>query len=152
MSMRSEPRGQAAMEFLMTYGWAILVVLVAIAALAYFGVLNPQRFLPETCTVGPGISCDDFKVGTGGDATIVLRNGMGVELDTVTLSIGAVAGTCTPNTNWGAGNQMSCAWAAGALATGSAGSRFSADIVLGYTQQGSAVSHQKTGTLTTKYE
>ena len=43
-------KGQAAMEFLMTYGWAILVVLVAIGALAYFGVLSPDRFLPERCT------------------------------------------------------------------------------------------------------
>lgn len=33
-------KSQAAMEFLMTYGWAILVVLAAIAALAYFGVLK----------------------------------------------------------------------------------------------------------------
>ncbi len=29
-------KGQGAMEFLMTYGWAILVVLVAIGALFYF--------------------------------------------------------------------------------------------------------------------
>lgn len=40
-------KGQAAMEFLMTYGWAILVVLIAIGALAYFGVLSPERFKPE---------------------------------------------------------------------------------------------------------
>lgn len=35
------------MEFLMTYGWAILVVLAAIGALAYFGVLSPGKLLPE---------------------------------------------------------------------------------------------------------
>lgn len=40
-------KGQAAMEFLMTYGWAILVVLAAIGALAYFGVLSPDNLLPE---------------------------------------------------------------------------------------------------------
>lgn len=34
-------KGQAAMEFLMTYGWAILVVLACIGALTYFGVLKP---------------------------------------------------------------------------------------------------------------
>ena len=28
------------MEFIMTYGWAILVVLIAVGGLAYFGVLN----------------------------------------------------------------------------------------------------------------
>lgn len=31
------------MEFLMTYGWAILVVLVAIWALTYFGVFDQNR-------------------------------------------------------------------------------------------------------------
>ena len=31
-------RGQAAMEFLMTYGWAILAAITAIGVLAYFGV------------------------------------------------------------------------------------------------------------------
>lgn len=30
-------------EVLMTYGWAILVVLVVITTLAYFGVFNPTR-------------------------------------------------------------------------------------------------------------
>ena len=33
-------KSQATMEFLMTYGWAILIVLTAIAALVYFGVLS----------------------------------------------------------------------------------------------------------------
>ena len=50
-------KGPAAMEFLMTYGWAILVVLAAVAALAYFGVLSPSRFLPESCTFPAGFSC-----------------------------------------------------------------------------------------------
>ncbi|MAH51939.1 hypothetical protein CMI37_39340 [Candidatus Pacearchaeota archaeon] len=40
-------KSQAALEFIMTYGWAFLVVFVAIGALAYFGVLSPDRFLPE---------------------------------------------------------------------------------------------------------
>jgi hypothetical protein len=34
----------SAVDFLFTYGWAILTVLVAIGALAYFGVLNPKNF------------------------------------------------------------------------------------------------------------
>lgn len=35
---RKEPRF---FEFMLTYGWMILVVLAAVGALAYFGVLNP---------------------------------------------------------------------------------------------------------------
>lgn len=37
-------KGLQAMEFLINYGWAILVVLVMIGTLAYFGVLNPNKF------------------------------------------------------------------------------------------------------------
>jgi uncharacterized protein (UPF0333 family) len=33
-------KNQVATEFLMTYGWAILVVLVCIGALAYFGIFD----------------------------------------------------------------------------------------------------------------
>ena len=54
-------KAQAAMEFLMTYGWAILVVLAAIAALAYFGVLSPDRFLPSKCVFPSGFGCIDFQ-------------------------------------------------------------------------------------------
>ena|SRR3989344_4349 len=78
-------KAQAAMEFLMTYGWAILVVLVAIGALAYFGVLNPSRFLPNSCTLVPGLSCDEFKVTSGlagaGTVNIIIRNGAGDSID-----------------------------------------------------------------------
>mgnify|MGYP001619472072 FL=1 len=45
---KMDKKSQAALEFLMTYGWAILVVLVAIAALAYFGVLSPCKFVPSS--------------------------------------------------------------------------------------------------------
>ncbi|MBI2133712.1 hypothetical protein HYU11_03455 [Candidatus Woesearchaeota archaeon] len=60
-------KGQAAMEFLMTYGWAILVVLVLIGALAYFGVLSPDNFLPEKCSMPIQLSCKDFEVANKAD-------------------------------------------------------------------------------------
>lgn len=50
-------KGQAALEFLTTYGWAFLVILVMIGALGYFGVLNPQNFIPEDCQLAGQISC-----------------------------------------------------------------------------------------------
>ena len=42
--MMKNMKGQAAMEFLMTYGWAILVVLLAIGALAAFGVFDMGKY------------------------------------------------------------------------------------------------------------
>src|SRR3989338_67322 len=72
-------KGQAAMEFLMTYGWAILVVLVVIGALSYFGVLSPATLLPEKCTFPVSVSCTDHTV-TATYLAIVLQNGAGRDM------------------------------------------------------------------------
>ncbi len=74
-------KGQAAMEFLMTYGWALLVVLAAVAALAYFGVLSPNKFLPEQCQfpASSGLTCLDKPVlsATNNDVRFAIKNNKG---------------------------------------------------------------------------
>ena len=86
--MMIQRKGQAAMEFLMTYGWALLVVLIAIGALAFFGVLNPSKFLPNSCSLAPGFSCNDFRASDGSDnIIIVVQNGLGENLNSVTLRL-----------------------------------------------------------------
>ena len=97
--MHSSKKSQAALEFIMTYGWAILVVLVAIGALAYFGVLSPDKFLPRRCTLPTGIACVDFEArDAGGGATaldISLRNSLGYDIISVTVK---ATGCTTPAT------------------------------------------------------
>ena len=79
-------KAQAAMEFLMTYGWTILVALVVIGALIYFDVFNPGKFLPKTCNV-PGFSCEDFVVTTS-IATVFLTNNQGDDINVTVASFG----------------------------------------------------------------
>ena len=67
-------KAQAAIEFLMTYGWAVLVVIAAIAALAYFGVMNPGRNLPEKCSFPSGISCVGFGYNNGNIEMMIINN------------------------------------------------------------------------------
>ena len=49
-------RGQAAMNFLLEYGWAILVILAAIGALAYFGILKPPHVASPVNATAPACS------------------------------------------------------------------------------------------------
>lgn len=42
-------KGQEAIEFIMTYGWAILLILAIIGAIAYFGTIDECVILPEKC-------------------------------------------------------------------------------------------------------
>ena len=76
-----EKRGQAAMEFLMTYGWAILAAIIAIAVLAYFGVFSPERYVPETCVLAAPIGCeDDSTASAANGVTIQITNGAGEQI------------------------------------------------------------------------
>ncbi len=149
-------KAQAAMEFLMTYGWAILVVLVAIGALAYFGVLNPSKFLPSSCVVTPGISCDDHRVRQDGTASIVLRNGIGQDLTSVALQINytATGALCTPgaNPNTIADGQQTTFTFTACPGVGAPGSKYKASLVFSYQSSGGSVVHNKVGQLVTNIE
>ncbi len=59
MFIKRGKKAQAAMEFLMTYGWAILIILIALGVLFYLGVFNPKT--PSTCIAAAPLSCTDIK-------------------------------------------------------------------------------------------
>ena len=95
---------QAALEFLTTYGWAFLVILIMISALAYFGILSPSKILPERCTFSSQFACVDFLIQNTGTQKIQvkLRNNVGDVIDTSSQTIsaeGATLLTCTPPAN-----------------------------------------------------
>jgi uncharacterized protein (UPF0333 family) len=89
--MEQNKRGQAALEFLLTYSWAILVVIVIIGALAYFGVLNPENFIPERCTFAAGLNCDDY-VYSGNQFEIAVTNGFGRSINVTNFTITSPSG------------------------------------------------------------
>lgn len=62
-------KGQAAMEYLMTYGWAILIIIVVIGALWRMGVFKTSSTVP--CS--PCFSY--FAYVDHGGGTLIMRNG-----------------------------------------------------------------------------
>jgi len=91
MKKRGKNKAQAALDFLMTYGWAIMVVLVVIGALSYFGLLSPDKFIPRKCSLEPGISCTDFRIN-GDSATLVIKNTRGENIDISEIRVGNCSG------------------------------------------------------------
>jgi len=63
---------QSAMEYLMTYGWAILIIAVVLGALFQLGVFNASSFSPRA----PPGACQVFR--SGGPGTVTNINLMGV--------------------------------------------------------------------------
>ena len=152
--MNFSRKSQAAMEFLMTYGWAILVVLVAIGALAYFGVLSPDKFLPAKCQLPAGIACSDFKVvagatGTTGTVDVVLRNGLGFDINAITVAVGGCPTTHIPPASITNGEDESYQ-ATGCTIT--SGSKFSGPLNVSYTNVDTTLTHKTQGTITGRAE
>ncbi len=48
---------QSAMEYLMTYGWAILIIAVVLASLFELGVFNGSNLSPQACIAQSGFVC-----------------------------------------------------------------------------------------------
>ena len=142
-------KSQAAMEFLMTYGWAILVVLVAIGALAYFGVLSPDNFLPSKCQLPAGIACTDFKLDSSGTGTVtvVLRNGLGFDTTGITVA----ASGCTTDATGSLTNGQQTSFAA-TVCSLTSGSKFSGDVNVSYTNSDTGLAHKVQGTITGRAE
>ncbi len=129
MKVLNMKKGQAALEFLSTYGFAFLIILVMIGALAYFGVLNPTNLLPQKNSWSPEIGGVDFQIdGDGAGNTtlsLVLKNNFGdsVKINNMTITdtlgntIDGVDGTsCTVDFGSGAGGRLTSgdSWPAGA--------------------------------------
>ena len=139
---------QAALEFIMTYGWAILVVLVAIGALAYFGVLSPDQFLPSKCILQSGIACTDFKV-TATTLVMYIQNSLGVD-----ITVDSVAATgCTALPSQGAvSNGDPKIITFNSCNNANAGSKYNGQVNVTYTITDTQIQHINQGQITTRIE
>ena len=144
---QSDKKSQAAMEFLMTYGWAILVVLAAIAALAYFGVLSPEKFLPEKCLMETGFTCISSKIEPS-QSTIVFQNGYGrtVIIDRVDI------GTCSKTFNQTLTSEDQSTFVLTGCTNGVTKETFKGEVVVKYTERNTNLSKTAYGTINTKLE
>jgi hypothetical protein len=79
-------RGQIALEYLITYGWGFLLIIVTLGMLSYAGMLSPSNFLPPRCDFGVQLACEDFKVDTG-TISLQFRNNFGEDVRIIGASV-----------------------------------------------------------------
>jgi len=69
---KASAKAQSALEYLMTYGWAILIISVVLAALFQLGVFNPMTFAPKA----PPGSCQVFRPNGPGTTSFINLEGV----------------------------------------------------------------------------
>jgi hypothetical protein len=81
-------KGQTALEYLITYGWAILVILVVLAVLWYYGVFNPAKWSGESVSEGSAFKVVDKQLSSAGTFRLVLgdKTGTSTSISNVNVS------------------------------------------------------------------
>ncbi len=159
-------RGQAAMEFLMTYGWAILAAIIVIAVIAiYFkpSSLTGQAsiFSPPFTALSQSINASsaDVEIRNSGGSTVTLS---AVPTVTVTSPTGTTCNVILSNSTAGQGGASVAyspySWDSGVVSflrctPGSSltkGNTFSADVTITYKSGQGSIPLISTGTISGK--
>ena len=141
-------KGQGALEYLMTYGWALLVIVIVVAALYAMGILNPATYTQKRCTGFNYFTWKDHKLTTTAftvelqnrdrDVSITGVNFGGTALNQTATSVSATnTATLSPT---------------GDPTTKNAGDTFSETVIITYDIVGGITGNSDRGTCTGKVE
>jgi len=93
-SRKGNQKGQSAMEYLMTYGWAILIIAIVLAALFALGVFSTGNVLGTSCIAESGFLCQSPILHAG---TFSVTAGQSTGIQWTTANIFFVTGGGTPS-------------------------------------------------------
>lgn len=141
-------KSQAALEYLITYGWAILGILVVGLVLWQFGAFNPPAPQPG-CSGFSEIKPIDWKASIDGNFVTTLTNEAGLKLNLTRVDVEIANANCGEDTTIkeiypGEGYQVtiSCSDLSNEYASGE---YYKAHIVIEYDNPQSGISHKSAG-------
>jgi hypothetical protein len=97
--MSKKTKAQSAMEYLMTYGWAILIIAVVLGALFSLGVFSGTSFMGTVCIPSSGFVCTN-PILHNGQLTVTVGQATGTSWSSATLCLigsGVVPSTSCTN-------------------------------------------------------
>ncbi len=92
-------KAQSAMEYLMTYGWAILIIAIVLGALFSLGVFSGSSFIGTACIPASGYTCSSVSFFSG-TFNAVLGQATGTSWSTANI-VFIVGGGTPPSINSG---------------------------------------------------
>lgn len=141
-------KGQTALEYLMTYGWALLIIVVVGAALYALGVFNPATYATEGCRGFGYFQYSDIKIAAGQIDLQVVTPSQAVTIDSIIIDKAGTPTTLTvtaPSGEQSIGKQFTIT-ATGTV--GTVGDSFSKTITVVYNVTGGIQLKEDTATCT----
>jgi hypothetical protein len=82
-------KGQSAVEYIVTYGWAIFALLIVIGVIISSGILNPSFILSEECRLGSNLPCNFALFNEDGNTflSLVVHNGFSYPIEVQDIRI-----------------------------------------------------------------
>jgi len=97
-------KAQASIEYLMTYGWAVLALMIVIGVLYSGGYFNVDRYLPDQCSFIPDFPCDSFKISKSAadqyKVELYSSNGFGTKIKINNFNLTGDLGTANSRYSW----------------------------------------------------
>ncbi len=84
------------MEYLMTYGWAILIVIIVAAALFALGVFSPSTYTGHQATGFGELGTPEDWQYSDTNITIILRNQIGQDVSISNVTSAGCTGSAAP--------------------------------------------------------
>ena len=83
---RKSKRSQSALEYMMTYGWAILIIVIVAVILYSMGIFNPSSSVSSTVTGFSGFVVPTAICSPTGYLLITLGNSVGYYVEITNLT------------------------------------------------------------------
>ena len=150
--MPHDRKSQSALEYMMTYGWAILIIVIVAGVLYSLGVFSPSNSASTTVTGFFGFNVQAACI-QGGALELQIANGLGYTVNITRLNTTGSNGQSVSilTTLMIAPSQSQSAFIPGACTT-TVGSSFSNSVIVTYTEPGQVFSgpYYTTGKLSGK--
>ncbi len=143
-------KGQTALDFLMTYGWALLLIVLVIGALFALGVFDIGAFLGSRATGFAQVGVAAHRIDNAGALSVQLTNRVGTDIrvDNVTWTYrGTTSSNTTVNTTVGNG-QTTSTLNLGTVTGAASGDTFTVQMSIGYVDLNTNFAYQSSGTIT----
>lgn len=149
---------QSAIEYITTYGWAILVLAIVLSALYMLGVFNNNSFAPNVCSFPANIGCISANLFQSGNLIVNIEQSTQNPINITAIGCNTNGTPSDMNTikpqiylQIGANQtfKVQC-YASNTIFSGSPGTLYTGYLILNYTDVQSGFQHVVVGKLVQK--